>query len=131
MWEIHEQEFHSVLQLGATQRYTYFLKKVADWEKLWSLHDEDSWALSRDPLGKQAVPVWPHPDFALASATGLWDDYIPKPIDIELWIQKWIPGIQRDNRNVAVFPTLDDKGVVISAEQLLQDLKLELSKYND
>lgn len=38
------KEAENVLKLDNRKKYEYFIKKVADFEEVWSLRDEDGWA---------------------------------------------------------------------------------------
>jgi len=64
------KEFEAVLSLSAQRRYAYLLKRVVDWERIWSLGTEEGWALSSDDEGHELVPVRPHERFAAACAEG-------------------------------------------------------------
>lgn len=128
VWYPSEDELKAVQQLDAQGRYEYLLKKVADQEAIWSLWS-NGWALAGDNAGQEAVPVWPHPAYAAACAKDKWQGFEPKQIELDAWMQRWLPGIKRDGRLVAVFPSPDDKGVVVGADFLAQDLNEELEKY--
>jgi hypothetical protein len=127
IWDIHDKEFASVSALPGSRRYTYFLKRVADWGNVWSLAQGDGWALASDESGQELVPVWPHPRFAAACASGVWTGYAPRAVDLAAWMDKWIPGMHRDKRSVAVFPIPSHKGVIVTPDRLNDDLKQELS----
>jgi hypothetical protein len=126
---MYDKEFESVLSLSGSERYRYFVKKVADWEAIWSLRTQEGWILAGDDQGNELVPVWPHERFAVACATGNWSDSEPVRIEISTYLERWIPGMVRDRRLVAIFPTPSDKGVVVTPERLRQDLEAELSLY--
>jgi hypothetical protein len=128
-WNVNDQEFASVIRLPAPKRYSYFLKKVSDWRQLWSLATVDGWAEASDDAVKMLVPIWPHERFAKACATAAWQDYEPRRIDLDVWIEHWIPGMTKDGKEVAVFPTPDEKGVVVPPERLFADLSQELAQY--
>lgn len=128
-WNISQQEFESVLSLSDEKRYFYFLKKVADWEELWSLRNQDGWVLAADPDGHEVVPVWPHERFAQACIEGNWKDCKPSAIRLSEWMERWIPGMARDSRQVAVFQTPQDKGIVIHPDRLNDDLRDECQQY--
>ena len=50
---------------------------------------------------------WPHPVFAEASAVAEWLGYKPRKIELDDWLEKWIPGMEEDRRMIAVFPTVE------------------------
>ena len=128
-WTPNEQEIDAVLSLEASKRYQHWLKKVADQEEVWSLWHEGGWALVGDDARNQLVPVWPHSLYAARCAAGAWAGYEPKAIPLEAWLNRWIPGIERDHRRIAVFPTPNDRGVSIEPKRLERDLRSELSHY--
>jgi len=124
---MNDQEFEAVSNLAGNRRYAYAIKKIADWGIVWSLGADDGWVLAGDAEGSEVVPIWPHPQFAAACALGSWVGNAPRPIELAAWLEKWIPGMMRDQRRVAVFPTPTNKGIVVSATRLKDDLEAELS----
>ena len=124
---MHNKEFESVLDLPDACRYAYFIKRVADWEEVWSLAADDGWALAGDDQGRECIPVWPHLRFASTCATEFWSGNEPRSIELSTWLGRWIPGMMRERRLVAVFPTPPNRGVVVSPERLKEDLEAELS----
>ena len=47
----------NVVNLTASERYDYFIRKVADFEEVWGLKDTEGWALMGNE--KQVLlPVW-------------------------------------------------------------------------
>ncbi len=128
-WTPSAQEINSVVTVAAPKRYEYLVKKVVDQETVWSLCEHGSWALAEVPNGRHAIPIWPHDEFARTCANGLWAGYEPRAIELDVWLNRWIPGIQKDNRLVAVFPTADDKGVCVEPSKFDLDLRQELENY--
>lgn len=128
-WNVSDQEYKSVITLSGAKRYSYFVKKVADWEEVWSLRNEDGWVLAADETGLKVIPVWPHERYAKACLTQEWQDCNPAMIDLEVWMQKWLPGMIQDGRRVAIFPTPDDKGVVVEPTRIQHDLSDECEQY--
>jgi Protein of unknown function (DUF2750) len=127
-WRMHDKEFESVLSLPGPRRYEYFVKRVADRGTLWSLGSDTGWALTSDDDGNEIVPVWPHERFAQAYASQEWQEKRPRSLELAEWMDKWLPGMMRDHRLVAVFPTPEGKGVVVTPERLRDDLEEELSR---
>lgn len=127
--KISDKELEAVISLAAPVRYSYFIKQSADSEGIWSLSEGDGWVLMSDDHGKELVPIWPHERFAASCATGKWANALPRLIELEKWLANWIPGMLRDGRQAAVFPTPQDKGIAVSPSQLKEDLEEELLKY--
>jgi hypothetical protein len=131
-WTLSDEEYEATLCLSDTGRYAYFIDKVSNQGLLWSLAGETGWVLAGDSEGQEVFPVWPHPRFAAACATGSWEGDEPRSIDLSAWLERWIPGMLRDRKKIAVFPTSAayDKGIVVPPDRLRADLQRELSQYH-
>lgn len=129
MWKINDKEFSAVIALTPAKRYSYFIKRVAGGEELWGLGSKTGWVLFGDKQGHELLSVWPHPRYAAVCAIGDWADKEPRHIKLSEWLETWIPGLRKDGRLIAVFPTPDGKGVAISPDKLKEDLERELSLY--
>lgn len=128
-YEINQQEFHSVLGLPAPERYSHFIKRIADCEEIWSLRSEDGWVLSGDEQGRKLVPVWPHPLYAEICAVGEWAETRPEAIALNEWLDRWIPGMSSDQRLISVFPTPQGQSIAVEPNRLKEDLEREISRY--
>jgi hypothetical protein len=128
-WNMNDKEYEAVLSLPAERRYRYFVKKVAGEQVVWSLTAGNGWASGLDPAGQEVFPVWPHPRFAAACATGSWEGDEPRSIDLSAWLERWTSGLYADGTLVAVFPTPSGKGVVVGAARLREDIEEECSLY--
>ncbi|HKG93041.1 MAG TPA: DUF2750 domain-containing protein [Gemmatimonadaceae bacterium] len=129
-YQISELEIDAVSALPALERYAHFLKRVADWEELWSLRAGDAWVLSGDDDGeRELVPVWPHPRYAEACATDAWAGAEPAAIRLGEWLDVWLPGMRGDRRGAAVFPVPGERGVAVEAERLRADLEAAAEPY--
>src|SRR6266436_4060130 len=96
-YRVNSWEFEQVTRLDANGRYQYFLGKVADWQEIWTVGDDDGYQLLADGQN-ELVPVWPAEAYAAASCkTG----QSPKKIDLTDWIDKWVPGMKNGGRKVA------------------------------
>ena len=126
---VSDQQLASVLALSGPERYAHLIKRVADEKEIWSLRGEGGWILAGE-AGRELVPVWPHPRYASACTTGDWAGAEPAAIPLDEWLAAWLPGLERDGRAVAVFPTPGGKGVVVEATRLRADLEAELSRYD-
>lgn len=124
-YKLSERQFESIQKLADHERFDYFLKKVANWEEVWSLCSSDGWVELSTPEGEELFPIWPHPDFAAAWAVDDWVDCQPKAIKLDIWIERWVPGLERDSTLVTVFP-VSEEGVVMTPSELEESLLAEL-----
>jgi hypothetical protein len=129
--KISDQQFRAVSALPAADRYGHFIRQVADWREVWSLRDDGGWRLVGNNDGQQCVPVWPHERYAVAYATGEFDGCRAEPIEVQRWLNEWLPNFRNDGRKIAVFPVGDgtERGVVVDPQVIEADLCAELSQY--
>ncbi len=128
-YEMNKSQFDQVLSLPAAKRYEHFISKVTDWEELWTLKGPDGLVLFGDDSGKECIPIWPHPDYASALVKNTWSDCFPEKLEFKSFMDKWIPGISQDGRFVAVFPTPNEKGIVVDPWRLKDDFLSESEQY--
>lgn len=70
-------EYRSNQPLPAKKRYEYFIKKIANFEGVWSLYADD-WATTTDKEGRVLIPFWPNKEFAKVCAIDSWKNYKPE-----------------------------------------------------
>jgi hypothetical protein len=128
-WEVNDEEFGSVLALSANRRYEYFVKRAASHAEVWGLRGGGGWVVAADDEEIPHFPVWPHRRFAEACAEGPWGGEKPIPLDIDEWVEAWLPKLEEDGMRVAVFQTPEDHGVSVGPERLKRDLADELSQF--
>lgn len=128
-WQPSDKEVQAMLAAAGDKRAEYCMKHIADEGKLWGLRRPDGWVIGGDHSGKECFPVWPHEIYARACATDDWKDSAPQPIEIDTWLARWLPGLKRDNRQVAVFPLPNNQGVIMEPDEMEQALQLEISKF--
>jgi len=120
----------AIVRLSGPERYAYFVKRVASHGELCGLTDGRGWVIAVDDEGEKHIPAWPHPRFAASCAEGPWTGATPELIDIDDWVEAWLPKLRDDGLRVAVFQTPGDQGVGVGPDRLKSDLELELSKFD-
>jgi Protein of unknown function (DUF2750) len=128
-WEVNDEEFASVLALPANRRYGYFVKRAAGHGEVWSLCGDGGWVVAADDQDNLHFPVWPHPRFAEACAEGPWDGEKSVAVEIDEWVEAWLPKLDRDGVRIPVFQTPEDQGVGVAPLRLKRDLEDELSQF--
>lgn len=128
MKTLRNHEIESLLKADGPTRYAHFVSQVADWEQVWGLQAPNGWVSLSDATEMPMFPVWPHEVYALLSATDAWADAVPTAIDVHEWTENWLPGLAKDSTRVAVFPTLEGRGVVIDPFALQRDIRAELER---
>lgn len=122
------EKINNVLSLSVEERYSFFVRKVADFEEVWGLYD-DGWAMLSDSSGRKIIPFWPEKDFAQLCATEQWETYGARAIPLKDFIDKWLPGMKKDDILVGIFYTPSGKGIPVEPERLRADIEEELEQY--
>ncbi len=124
-WELADGEQEIVLALSARERYGYFVQLAVDSGETWGLKNDEGWVLAGDEE-RDALPLWPHPDFAAACALGDWAKAVPQPIALDELLADLIPILEEDGISVAVFPGPDGDSAVVDPKDLRHDLEAEI-----
>lgn len=127
-YKLNRAQFDSVLKLPGPEWYKHFIARIADWQQIWTLKQPDGFVTLGDDEGHICVPLWPHADYAKELAVGDWSTCVPVGIDLGSFKEKWLSGMAKDGYLVAVFPTPNQKGVVVSSARLAENLNEELAK---
>lgn len=94
---------------------------------MWGLYNE-GWACGMVAEGK-VIPILPEPGFAADCAIGEWSGFCAKEICLDEFVKRWIPGANADGHLFAVFPTANQKAIVIATATLHADLLAEAHTY--
>jgi len=129
-WEMNGEEFRAVSALPPGERYNHFVKRVADWEWVWTLEQPGGGlAQSASDEGVSALAVWPHPRYAEACAEGEWADTVPAGFEVHEWVVELLPKLAADGIMLVVFPTREHQGFIVPPEGMKEDIESELSLY--
>ena len=67
--KVSKQELETVTALSPEKRYNYFVKRICDWEQVWTLYEDDYIVLNEAKNGKLYILLFPFKDFAEHYAT--------------------------------------------------------------
>ena len=125
---ISEKKLAAILALPGPERYSHFIKVVADREKVWALYD-NGWALMATDHGVEVFPVWPEQEYAVLFAVGEWQHYSPREIPIQSFLDELLPKLRESGTLLGVFPTSGHKAVTPSLDEVERDIRMELSRF--
>jgi hypothetical protein len=128
-WKVNDIEFVSVLGLVAQKRYEYLVKKVTDWEELWLIGSAKGIATFVGDNGQILIPVWPHERYAKSCCIDDYSDCSPEAVSIVDWLNLWLPDLEQADQDVAVFPTPQNKAIIVKARLFRQHLEEEMERY--
>lgn len=127
--KISEKEISAVCQLDAFGRYQYFIKRVADSEKMYCLIDNKGFWAMADVEDKTVVSFWPAPEYALMTASDDWSGFLVKEITIEEFEDDFIDRIEENNWLINIFSLKEKAGFVVDINEFAKDLSEEMKKY--
>lgn len=98
-----------------------FAIKVVGLGQVWGLKGaEDDWAVCEFNDGEfDAMLLWSDEKGARACATGEWKVYQPAAIDLQAYVESWLPAMVEDGIHVNINFGPKSRGSVIEAAQLL------------
>ena len=124
---MHPKAIENILNLKPFDRYQYFIRKIADWEKVYTLvFLNGNYAMSIVD-DKKLFPLWSAREFAELSKTGDWQECEILELDFND-LEKLFDYIEEYNFLINVFPT-DTTGFVVTLEEFSRDLGTELEQY--
>jgi hypothetical protein len=115
-----DQRVH-LLASSDDERMAFFVKQVKQSEMVWSLSNEEGFVMVETDEG-DCVMVWPDAEFAAQWAVDDWDDCEPVSVPFTEFKSNWLPSLEADNIDVAVFPNIEDEGKLIKAKALSEAL---------
>lgn len=122
-------EVDKVSSLKQFDRYKYTVKKVADFELIYTLaHEDGTWALA-EVEGKTIVSLWPAAVYAQANATDVWASYKALAISLDELLSTRLESFKENGFLVNVFSKPSKTGFVVSSDKFRTDLEEELGNY--
>ena len=124
-----DKEINSVIQLKPFDRYMYFLKRVADTERMYTLvNGNNEYALS-EVEGNYVFSLWPFREYALLSSVLEWNNYRVKEITLNEFENEVIDFIEQNKYLINVFTVNSKAGFIVNLIEFARDLSDELKKY--
>ena len=96
---------------------------------VWGLQDVDgNWSLvsSIDNDSIDVIPFWSAEGLAQALCTGDWDVYKPIAIELEEFLDDWLPGMHADVLMVGINWNTELEGQEMEPLDLLEEFEAEL-----
>ena len=128
--KISQKEIESVSSLPAFDRYQHFIKRVADFELMYTLCDDKGDFAIADLDNNELLSFWPAKEYANLNAIGEWSAYQVKEISIQDFEDEVIDIIVSQSYLLNIFPTNDKTGFVVDLEEFSRDLSSEMGKYS-
>ncbi|MFV5703098.1 DUF2750 domain-containing protein [Flavobacterium sp. XS2P12] len=126
---MNAKEFDNVIKLTPFDRYRYFVKKVADFEELWTITDMDgNYALS-DIDENVMISFWPKLEYIDSNLANGWEECRPKKLTLDDLEDEIFDLIASQNYLINIFPVNGKSGFIVSLDEFARDLSDELKNY--
>lgn len=125
---MNQQKINNIFALDSKERYGYLLRRVADFETIYLIADNEGKYVMIGSNDLTVIPVWPEKEFAELFLTNSWKNYKVVEYDIHDFME-WLTDLEKENVDLAGFPNADFNTVHVSAVDMKNHLLFELSQY--
>jgi hypothetical protein len=113
------REQREMMEADAGDRYEYFVKQVSEFDEAWALRDDEGFMAVEGEDGVTCFPLWPAEAYARRAAVDEFANMRPEAIPLDELLTKMLPAWAKQNVAISVFWVPPGKGVVVTAEQLI------------
>jgi hypothetical protein len=125
---MNPKEKENILKLNPFERYQYFIKKIADFEELWTIVDENGDYAISEVEGKNLISFWTIEEFIESNLGDGWENCKPIRLDLDDLEEDLFNLIASEGYLINVFPINGRSGFIVSLAEFKRDLNDELAK---
>lgn len=105
-----------------------FIVEAMELGCVWGLQGPDGWALSASDEHDDVdvMPFWSQESFARAHCVDDWQGYQPVPIDLDEFLEDWLPGMHEDVLLVGINWNEALEGDEMEPLDLLEEFEAEM-----
>ena len=105
-----------------------FIVEALQYGCVWGLQGSDGWALCASEAHEDmdVMPFWSQQAFAQVHCVDDWADYTPVAIEIEEFLEDWLPGMHEDLLLIGVNWNLELDGDEMEPLDLLEEFEQEM-----
>lgn len=111
-------------------RYADFIREVAEWEGVWALY-HNGWLLQTSETGQKICPVFALRDEAKSFAASIQSDHVPTAITLVELTESLMVQWRAEEIMAGICPTPAKSAIVVSPDQLSNDLMAALKDVMD
>ncbi|MFN3773528.1 DUF2750 domain-containing protein [Cloacibacterium normanense] len=123
------QEIESVIKLEPFERYKYSLKRIADNETLYTIKRDNETIAISDLDDEKLIPFWSAKQFAELNITDEWNEFYVEEISLDDFENEIVDFINENNFLMNIFPINNKTGFVVSLDEFIRDLNIELERF--
>ncbi|MES2702519.1 MAG: DUF2750 domain-containing protein [Bacteroidota bacterium] len=126
--EISSKEIAAVSMLSPFERYNYTIKRIVDWERLFTIRGDEGWAILYVD-DRPVYSLWPSEQIATATNAGIIDGSIISEISLDVFLNTVIPELKDKGILINVFPVDNKSGFVVEIDEIVRDIAEEEANY--
>lgn len=80
------------------ENYQLFVDEILEQGEVWGIVQDDGWAIcdAQEDNAKTVIPFWSSSELAAVHCSGEWQEYRPEKIDLQDFVEEWLPGMKKD-----------------------------------
>ncbi|CAM3146991.1 DUF2750 domain-containing protein [Chryseobacterium flavum] len=125
---MNPKEKENILKLKPFKRYQYFIKKIADFEEIWTIVDENGDYAISEIDGLNLISFWTAEEFIRSNLEAGWENCKPLKLTLADLEESLYDIIRSEDYLIDVFPINAKSGFVVKLEEFKRDLDEELEK---
>ncbi|OOV86575.1 DUF2750 domain-containing protein [Oceanospirillum linum] len=104
--------------------YSLFIEEIRFNGELWGIESEDGWVVvdSQEFEDTDVIPFWSEKEDAEAHCVEEWADYQISKVEIESFVQEWLPELDSDGVLVGANWNTELDGLEVEPLQLAEAL---------
>ncbi|ALM50286.1 hypothetical protein AMR72_16185 [Flavobacterium psychrophilum] len=126
---MNHHEIENVSSLSPKNRYDYFIRKIADFEEVWTIIDSDGNFTLAEVEHNTVISLWTAEGFIESNLTPDWADCVPFKLSLDALEEVLIPLIRQNNYLINIFPVNSRIGHIVTLNDFINDLNDELEQY--
>jgi hypothetical protein len=124
-----------MIHLGSDHQANHdlFVSRVRETRLVWGLKSDEGWAIceSNEFEDTDVYPFWSEESDAAVHCTEDWAGFAPASLDLDLFIDTWLAGMDEDGVLVGTNWDSELTGLEVEPADLAEELLLEESDEDD
>lgn len=126
--QISQNEINIASALEPFKRYQYFLKRVVQLKKVYTLQGQEGHWASSTIQGHKLYPLWSAGEFARNCAIDGWTGFHIIETDLDEFIKIGLPIIKQEGFLLNIFTVGKRTGFVLDADEFVRDIHDEIER---
>jgi hypothetical protein len=122
MKTISQAEIQIIQQSSPEEKLQYFINETIANHFLFTIRNDESVLSFYDDQSNPCIPFYPYPEFSAAVIENGWKDCYPTKIPLHDFLHHWLPGMDKDGVQVALYPDPQREILLLTAKELMQKL---------